>query len=280
MKTHVLVSTGVAALLLVCHAQSAHATTLVATIYGEYEPGGISDLPSSVTAGKTGINSAGVYDTPALFFVNPTSFDITAASFVLSVGTAQNNGQNTLNNGANQTVNIANIPANSILQVTWGSGGPIFTSDYDDKYSSNNGAGLAGNIGSFAADCTLNAPGNHTEWTNFCAPTGSFQVAFSGTWNAQNVASVFDERDVNGHYTGWQGLDPNGWSENLTYDVHLGTVQGVLANIYVGTVDTVPTNPTSDVPEPGTLTLLGSGLGALAFARWRRKVAYSRRPIA
>ena len=102
-------------------------------------------------------------------------------------------------------------------------------------------------------------------------------MAFSGTLSGTGglsgdpVAAVFSEFDVNGNYTGWEGIDPNGWSENASYDVHSGTVSGVLANIYVGNTGTVPSSPLTGAPEPATLTLLGAGLGALGMARWRRK---------
>jgi hypothetical protein len=65
---------------------------------------------------------------------------------------------------------------------------------------------------------------------------------------------------------GWEGIDPSGWSENPLYDVHTGSLSGVLANIYVGT-------PPS-VPEPGVLGMFGFGALLIGlFAGLRRRVA-------
>jgi hypothetical protein len=266
---------------LLCASGPARANNLIASVYGEYDTSGPGDLPSNVNGLPCNGSCGGDYDTPTLFFSNISGYSIINAQMVLSVGTAQNNGWNTLNNGASQTVSLGTLPNGYNSEINWGTGGSLFTYDYDDQYSQNYGSNpFFGNTpgtqnpGSFAADCTLNAPGVHPEWTQYCAPIGNFQVAFSGTLSGvgpldgQPVASVFSEINVNGVYTGWEGVDPNGWSENATYDVHNGTVGGVLANIYTGFTNTVPQNST---PEPASLALLGSGLGALAISRRRRK---------
>ncbi len=97
----------------------------------------------------------------------------------------------------------------------------------------------------------LNYAGVDPQWKNFCAPTGNFKVTFTGTLsgtgalNGRSIAAVFGEYNVNGQYVGWEGLDPLGWSENASYDVHVGGVNGVLANIYLGTPGTVPGAPFS-----------------------------------
>jgi hypothetical protein len=283
MKNELLTATSaLAALFAMSSSRPAEANTLIATVYGFYDAeAGIADLPSSVTSNPSTpgqYDSQGVYDTPSLFFVNPTGYAIDNAQMVLSVSTAQNNGQNTLNNGVSQTVSLGTLGANGITQVAWGTGGPLFADDYDDDYNTNYGAGITGNSGSALADCTLTygASAPDPQWQNFCAPIGNFKVSFSGTLsgvgalNGQSIAAVFAEYGVNDSYTGWEGVDPNGWSENASYDVHSGTVSGVLANIYLGNVGSVPSSPSHGVPEPATMSLLGAGLGALALARRRR----------
>ena len=264
MNRTMLIASSIACAMFAGSAQAL--PTLVATIYGEYDSAnGVADLPPSVTSGLTWINSGGHYDTPVLFFVNPTSTTISGAQMLL-----HGYGTGTFNKGISQTVSVPNLIPNSVTEVDWNgpmTAGNLFANDYDDEYPNNFGANPLGAPGSAALDCTLNAAGQHPEWFNFCAPTGNFDVTFTGTWGIQPVFSVFSpHNNATGGFVGWEGLDPNGWSENLSVDVHVGVVQGVLANIFVGT-------PPTNVPEPSTLAVLGTGLAGLYAARRRKKKA-------
>ena len=267
-------------------APSARAQQTVATIYGIYDNAGFASLPVGVqndpaTAGRFN-NGGSTYDTPSLFFVNPSAYSIIGAQMVLHVTAAANSGQATYNDGDSQTISLGTLGANTISQINWnGSTVPhnLFGYDYDDEYSNNYGAGLAGNSGSFANNCTLNAPGRDPEWTNFCAPVGNFIVTFTGILsgagaaNGLAVAAVFSEYDINGNYTGWQGLDAMGWSENADVDVHSGQVSGVLANIQIGSPDDINGSPITATPEPASTTLLATGLIGMAAVLRRRRSA-------
>ena len=227
-KTTGLISLGLAALALVAAPRLAQAgPTLVATISGAYD--GCS------------------YDTPCLQFHNTTGFDFTNVQMVL-----KGYGAGTLNNGKSQTVSVPDMLASSNTNVVWsasGSAGQFFINDYDDSYG-------------FQAPCPFSGAVN----AGLCAQVGNFSVTFTAMWNGQPIYSVFSPTtNASGAFVGWEGIDPSGWSENPLYDVHAGSLTGVLANIYVGT-------PPTGVPEPGALGMFGLGalmIGLFAGLRWR-----------
>jgi len=248
--------------------------TPIMSIYGAYDTGGIGDLPSSITSGLAQYGSSGTYDTPTLFFVNTTGYTITNAQMVLTDTPSVNNGLNTINNGVTQTVSLSSIGPQGITQVSWYGSGPLNNYDYDDNYTyygSGIGAGGGG-----AANPASNGTSCMTTWYQFCSPIGNFKVQFSGTLsgtgslNGQSVAAVFGETTVGGNYIGWEGVDPNGWAENPLYDQHSSSTNGVLANIYVGTISTVPTSP---VPEPEAYAMMLAGFGLMGFMVRRKKSA-------
>lgn len=228
-KTIGLISFGLAALALVAGPRLAEAApTQIATISGAY------DLC--------------YYDTPCLVFHNSTGFDFTSAQMVL-----KGYGTGTLSNGISQTVSLPNLAANSDTNVIWNGAtvaGNLFAYDYDDEYG-------------FKAPCPFPGAVN----AGLCAQVGNFGVTFTAMWNGQPIYSVFSPAtNASGGFVGWEGIDPNGWSENPLYDVHTGSLSGVLAYIYEGT-------PPSEVPEPGALGMFGVGMLMMGlFAGLRRRM--------
>lgn len=191
------------------------------------------------------------YDTPELKISNSTGFDFTGAQMVLTGYQA-----GTASYGLTQTVALGTIAANSLDRVIWGSGGPLFSYDYDDNW----GNGAAGNPA-----CVQPYP--------FCALVGNFRVTFTATWanpaygpGGTLVSSVFTpSNNASGGFVGWEGLNPAGLSETV-YDDHVASPHGVLANIYVGP-------PVAGVPEPAAWALMLAGFGAVGSAMRRRTAA-------
>lgn len=214
-------------------------------------PVGASVLVSTIDGGY----NIDTYDTPELKISNSTAFDFTNAQMVL---TGYQPGSASY--GLTQTVSLGTISAASIDKVIWGTGGPLFSYDYDDQF----GNGQAGNPA-----CVQPYP--------FCALVGNFKVTFTASWAnpaynngaGTEVSSVFTPADnASGGFVGWQGLDPNGLSET-TYDDHVGTPNGVLANIYVGP-------PVGGVPEPTVWAMMLLGFGAVGAAvRSRQSSSYA-----
>lgn len=186
----------------------------------------------------------GTYDTPSLIFHNASSFSFTNAQMVLT-------GYQGINNGVTQTVALPDMAANSDTIITWNGPGPLFAYDYDDTQG---GPG----------PCPAN-PVN----TGLCARVGNFSVTFTAIWNGMSIFSQFSpHNNATGGFVGWEGLDPSGLSEDPNYDVHNGTLNGIMAYIDAGAPSS-GFNP-NGIPEPATLLLTGISLAGLLSARRRR----------
>jgi hypothetical protein len=238
--------------------QLASANTLVSTIDGFY--------------GGT------FYDTPWLTVSNTTAYDFTNVHITLT-------GYQGLNNGVvSPTANLPNILAGTTQTDVWGSipgvsssttQKNLFASDYDDEYASTSNPGNSA--------CTINDTQYNVSQYYYCADTGNFYVTLTATWNnpaygpsGTPIYSQFSPGEdpfgignacgnTAACFIGWEGLDPNGWSETVNDDHSPGGPNGVLANIYVGNPP-----PVGGVPEPATMLLCGTALGLLGVLRRKR----------
>lgn len=189
-----------------------------------------------------------VYDTPSIIFHNTSGFAFTNSQMVLK-------GYDGINNGLSQTVSLGTL-ATGDTNINWGTGGTFFAYDYDDSKG-------------FQAPCPFPGAVN----AGLCAQVGNFSVTFTALWDdGSGPISIFSQFsphvNATGGFVGWEGIDPNGWSENPLYDVHTGTLNGVLAYIDAGRPD--PTFNPNSVPEPATLAVLGLGIASFGFMRRKR----------
>lgn len=255
---------------------------LVSTIYGIYDSSGcgstlacLSAPPGEPFALNIATNSSDDHDTPSLYINDNTPFSFSNINITLTAYQGVNNGSVTVIPSG--TIPGNTIAAETLYKLVWsdvggGIGSPVpasgnnpkanlFTSDYDDYY----------------AGSRTNNPACVQPY-DYCQSPGNFDVTLTATWDnpaygplGTSIFARFSPDNTQGpgnaagRFVGWEGLDPTGLAETI-YDAHSGTVSGVLANIYVG-------DPSTPIPEPPSLLLLGAGLGALGLVCRRRRPA-------
>jgi hypothetical protein len=283
-----LAASGTAAMLLL--SQASQATTVVATIIGAYDAQcGSCSLVNGTTIKNYQSNGGTSYDTPSLYILNPTGSSFTNVKITLTgyqdvAGGAASGASFTPGASlpAVQTITLPNIGANTVYQLDWngyGGGGVtvgastglnLFAYDYDDSLYQQAPTGATDSTGHSCGT------GSGTYPYAYCSFVGNFDTYFSADLKGAPISANFSPDNtqgggnVAGTFVGWQGLDADGLSETV-YDAHTKTFPGTLANIVTGTKGTQGGG--TGVPEPGTLTLVGAALGAIGFARRRRKAA-------
>lgn len=251
---------------------ASQASTLVATVYGVYDASSCGSDGSCLSppagqplAPTLSSNGADTYDTPSLFINNNTAYSFTNVQIQLTGYQGINNGSVT--DVPSNQINGGTIAAETLYLLTWTGGtygnpvppggsntsANLFAYDYDDYYYTGQ----------------LLNPACDPQGATYCSQVGNFSVLLTATWNnpaygpsGTPIYALFSPTtNLQGSFVGWEGVDPNGWSES-NYDNHTGSEAGVLADIYVGT-------PPSGVPEPSTWAMMLLGFAGLGFASYR-----------